>query len=192
MGLLPVAPCGPDELDSECPWLWQTAEALRDAALVGLAPYIPPVDSGCEDDFATYISMGQPVAEMRDGLSVNLVNVTMEPDSARQKARFSGCGDRFHPALQATWNIELWENGYPVVEKAGGGWVVPAPDLLTAVNQHVYTHGIAMYAALHAAQADNTLDLPANTSRVTVGQMVPLPPLGAAVGWRIGVVTVHG
>jgi hypothetical protein len=193
--LLPLPNCDlPEPPEDACPWLWETAQAILAAALVGLDPYIPVADSGeCEDPFSTYVSMSAPVAERYDALSVYLVRLGPDAQSKALKANLPGCGDGLFPNEQAEWVVELWENGYPTARKLDNDViVVPSPAELAAVNRWLYAHGNGVYQALTSAQAQGITGLPAVIDKVIIGDMVPLGPQGQAAGWRIPVTTVAG
>lgn len=181
--------CEIEPPDDPCPWLWETAEAIREAAWGLVEQALPAVGSGCEPPLTSYVAMGAPVAEMYDAVSVHLVSNAMTPDSARLKADVSSCGDGIYPRWLTTWRVELWLNGYPSVRQGEKGIYVPSPERLHAANQWLYALGNAMHRGLSDAQASGQIEVPNAIDRVTIGSLSPLPPQGQAVGWRVDVVT---
>jgi hypothetical protein len=191
--LLPFADCDdPDPPDHGCGWLFGVGSEILATALSGLVPFLPPED--CESRFDAFVTMGPPVAEFHyDGLSVNLITMGAEGRDAEREQRGTGCGPRPFPRLRAQWGIELWENCYPAMSRADDGRIeVPDPQTITAVTEHVYAHGIAIYNAVLVAIAEGTMDMPHQIDRVYAEPLQPLGPEGAAVGWRFRVNTVIG
>ena len=191
MPLLPFAACDVPAPQTDCEFLFDTGRLLLDIALAGLTPYLPP--SEADDTFDTYVSMGPPVAEFYDALSIHLVSFGAPP--ARRAPASSNTG--VWPVQVAEWDMRLWENVYPVPRSAGEGVIaVPPPAEYQAVNRHVYAHGTAIHNALTTAQVANTLGLPRWVDKVTIGALKPISSaLGesGAVGWKIEVATEgHG
>lgn len=192
MGLLPFSRCDPVELPVGCEFLVLIGEALLTAGLVGLAPYLPPTEGPCADPFSSYVSMGPPVAEFYDALSVHLVSYGQTPESTGRLNRIPDNPPGVYPMNQAVWRVSLWENQYPAVQVEGDEIIYfPTPEAIHAVNRHVYAHGIAAYDATQTAIYHGGIrdDLPAKVEKVTLGTMFPLGPQGMAVGWAWDVVT---
>lgn len=198
MPLLPNTRCGPPAPETSCDFLFDIGSDLIEAALVGLAPYLPEPDNACGDTFETYVSMGQPVAELYDALSVYLVSYGLTPESSGWQGRHSRDVLGVSPQFQAVWDMALLENCYPVAEKNAEGDIIylPTADALHDVNRYVYAHGIGAYDALSVAITQGTLPNPVGpTGRPRVekhqlGPMLPQGPQGAAVGWRWQITTV--
>lgn len=182
MALIPFDNCSNGDGPDDCSTLADVGQALAAAALIGLEPFIP--EGKCGDDFHTYLSMGQPVAEFCDGLAVWLVSF-----GPKSQPRVSDCAVGVWPVLRANWRIELWENCYPTVDGLGR---IPTPDELDYVNRHVYAHGSAAYNAVMAGWYDKTMLLPSSVTGVEINQLTPAGPQGGAVGWKFDVATDFG
>lgn len=196
MGLIPNTNCDVAELPPQgCDFLFQTGEAILLAALIGLGPYLPDPDGPCAEEFATYVSMGPPVAEFYDALSIYLVSYDQTAESKARMARVTDNPRHVLPVFIATWRMSLWENSYPAAEKTPDGELIsyPSPQQLHAVNASVYAHGIAAYDALavsiYAGSQTIREDMPRQIEKITVGGMRPLGPQGTAVGWGWDVTT---
>lgn len=185
MPLLPFSNCDVVPPEHGCGFLYEAAEALLAAGLVGLEPFIP--DGEC-DSFDAYVSMNAPNAEFYDALSIHLVSWGPTPEAQRRNDSMAGCVPLF-PTHVATWDMRLWENQYPAAQQIGDEIRVPPPDQLGAVNEHLYAHGIALHNALMAANVNGTLGLPYQFTKTAIGDLTPLGPQGLAAGWRITIVT---
>lgn len=186
MALIPFSPCSPPEPpETNCDWLAEAGNEILGAALDGLADFIP--SGSCDDTFDTYLSMGPPVAERYDALSVYLQRFGPTPQAVNERARAGDCPPAIFPSQQALWQVTLWENCWPAARTEGETIIVPAPERLDAVAQHVYAHGIGMYEAVVAAMVNNTWNMPEQVTLVTVGDMTPLGPQGLAAGWTFPV-----
>ncbi len=188
MPLLPFSACDPSPPEHNCGFLYDTAEALLAAAADGLDPFLPPADC---DTFDTYVSMNAPVAEFYDALSIHLVRYGAT-NSAANMGNLAACNPGVYPQQRADWTIRLWENQYPAAEETDEQIVVPSPDRLSAVNEWLYAHGIAIYNAVVAGAVAGSLGLPPQVSKVLVGDLTPLGPQGASAGWSFNVTTVIG
>ena len=182
MPLIPFDPCSGDAEPGDCMVLPDIGEAILALGLVGLEPFLPVGE--CGYDFHTYLSMGRPVAEFYDALSVHLTD--FGPD---QRTSISSCASGVWPTLIATWQVELWENCYPVVDDNG---IPPTADELNRVNRFVYAHGLAVYNALLAGWLNKTGIFPPAVGQIRFGPLQPLAPQGAAVGWKFTVITELG
>ena len=181
--------CSTEPPDDPCPWLWETAQAILDAAYDGAEAVVGPPGSGCVDPLDSYVSLSRPVAEHYDAVSVYLASLDMTPDSRRAKAELSGCGDRLHPRWSAAWVVSVWLNGYPVAREVEGRLTVPTPEALGLANQWVYAVGHAAYQEVSRRQVTGELEVPEAIDRVTLGPLTPLGPLGGAAGWSFQVVS---
>jgi hypothetical protein len=180
MALSPFGGCNPTPPPGDCGLLFDVGEAILGSAVLGLEPYLPT--EGCNETFDTYVSMGQPVAEFCDALSVNLVS--FGPSGT---LRLSECSTGVWPDLVAEWRVELWENCYPTLDDAGNP---PTFDALHQVNEHIYAHGLALYNASLAGWLNKTATYPPKVQNVTFGPLTPAGPQGGAVGWKFAVSTV--
>lgn len=191
--LLPFSPCGipPDLPETGCAWLAETGEVILAEALSGLLPFIPDDSGPCADTFDTYLIMGPPVAETYDALSVNLVSYGMSPQAKALWQKAGSCGQGY-PATAAEWNVVLWENCWPQPEVNGETVTVPSPEMLDAVSQWTYAHGMAIWNAVTLAVVSGSWELPRQITNVTVGDLTPLGPQGGAVGWKFAVTTTIG
>lgn len=186
MPLLPFSPCDIPAPETSCDFLFETAEALLEAAAEGLADYIPPAE--CGDTFETYVSMNPPQAEFYDALSIHLRSY-----GTRAPAPKSANGMTYSfPLQRAVWSIRLWENQYPGAERIGDELHVPSPDKLTKVNEHVYAHGMGLYNTFIAKVVNAQIPVPEQIGTITWGDLTPLGPEGVAVGWAFEVVTEVG
>ena len=183
MPLLPFATCGDIPTpDAGCSFLYDTGQAILAAALTGLEPFIPP--DSCGQSCDAFVSMGPPVAEFCDALSIHLLSY----GPTGQRVFPSECADGAYPQQVAKWQVQLWENCYPGATTEGG----PSVELLDHVNEHVYAHGIATYVAVVSGWADKSIVLPPQVTSLTFGDLTPLGPQGLAVGWKFDVAAVVG
>lgn len=188
MPLLPLANCGeitePDDTGYE--WLFETGAAIMAKAWFGLAPFVPPADSPCSPGLFSYISVDAPPAEFHgDILAVYATSIGPSAAAVNQQALL-GCLVNY-PQLQIEWTVDLWENGYPTIDREGQRVTVPDPDTLHNVNQWVYVHGLAAYNAVIQGTVDGSIDFPSVINNTVVGPLVPLTPEGGVVGWRFRV-----
>lgn len=182
MPLIPFDPCSGDAEPGDCMVLPDIGEAILALGLVGLEPFLPTDE--CGYDFHTYLSMGKPVAEFYDALSIHLADFGPDP-----RATINACASGLWPTLIATWQVELWENCYPVVDDNG---IPPTADELNRVNRFVYAHGLAVYNAVLAGWLNKTGIFPPAVDGIRFGPMQPLGPQGTAVGWKFTVTTELG
>lgn len=180
MPLLPFSSCDVPAPEGECDFLFVTAERLLAVAAAGLEPFLPP--SACGDTFDTYVSMNPPIAEWYDALSIHLVTYGNAP-SRSQAPEFGAW-----PPQQATWDMRLWENSYPVMHDNE----VPPPSLYTSVNAHVYAHGMAFREALLGAKMTDGLGLPSQITETLIGPLTPQRGEAGAVGWKVEIITRVG
>jgi hypothetical protein len=179
MPLLPIAECG--EVVGPppgCAELFDVAESILEAAWVALAPFIPADDSPCYPGVSTYVSLGRPPADMHDLLAVWLVQLGPTGRSTTAATR----GAPF-AAVEAIWQIDLWEDAYPTATSNGDQFIVPSPDLLHEVNRYLYAHAHAIYTGVLA----NLTELPCQTA--VPGVLTPLEPQGGSAGWTFRVTT---
>ena len=177
MPLIPFDPCSGDTEPDDCTVLPDIGEAILALGLVGLEPFLPVGE--CGYDFHTYLSMNKPVAEFYDALSIHLTD--FGPD---QRATINDCASGLWPVLIATWQVELWENCYPVVDMAALG---------AAIRERVTdAHGLAVYNAVLSGWLNKTGIFPPAVSGIRFGPLQPLGPQGAAVGWKFTVITELG
>lgn len=183
MPLLPFAQCSDVPEPTECSLLADTGEAILGAAVVGLEPFIPP--DGCGPPFTTLLSLGQPIAEFHDALSVWLVSFGPTP----QPPKNFGCGEGVWPTLRAEWRVELWENCYPTFTEQG---TIPTPDEIHAINRHAYAHGLGVYNAAMQGWINKTVPWPSRINSIEYGPLLPSPPQGGSFGWKFTVYTEFG
>lgn len=188
MPLLPFSACDPSQPEHDCGFLFDIAETLLAVAAAGLSPFLP--DGSC-DPFETYVSMGPPVAEFYDALTIHLVRYGPTVQAGRMDG-MAACNTGVYPQQEALWTLRLWENQYPAAEEQDDQIIVPAPERLHAVNEWLYAHGIAIYNAVVAAAAAGSLGLPPVVSKARIGDLTPLGPQGLAAGWGFNVTTVIG
>ena len=194
MPLLPFTDCTvPEPPPTECAWLAAAGNEILSAALDGLAPFIPPTSGPCADTFETYLTMGPPVAEFYDALSVHLETFGPTPSAVRAREATS-CPSGLFPQQQARWVVTLMENCWPPARREGETIHVPPPEDLNAAAEWSYAHGIAMYEAVVTAMVKNSWEMPTQVTSVVVGDLKPVgpQPQGLAVGWRFPVDTVIG
>lgn len=192
MGLLPLSPCAtPEPPDTNCAWLADAGAEVLAAALDGLLPFIPPTGGPCEDTFDTYLSMGPPVAEQYDALSIYLLRLGPTPTAATRMAANGSC-DGIYPKLQAQWEVQLWLNCWPQARRVEDHFVLPAPEKLSNAAEWMLAYGIATYNSTMLASIGDTWEMPAQITNVSIGDLTPLGPQGQAVGWKFPISMVVG
>lgn len=193
MPLLPQPGCNPPSRPEGCDWLYETAVEMLHWATMGLEPFQPTPDDGCER-FHSYVSMSPPAGEAMDGLSLHLVSFGPTSESTNQRNRVSGNPPGMPPVWEARWEFQLWESGYPQIDKSGEHWIYPDPKLLHEINRHVYAHGMAAYLKLSRGidriMTGQGMKLPPQVDKVLIQPLAPLGPSGGSTGWRWQTVTV--
>lgn len=171
--------------DDFTPWLLTSGEAVLAQAKLA-------VDTITEGDIAAYPSLGPPVAELCDRLTIHLV--TLGPNASSQKVmnETSGCAPGLSPILVGAWEVQLWRNCYPGLSVANGRITVPSLAALEQMSSGMYAQGQALYAGLVAGYTGGFPEMPACASKVLIGALAPLPPQGTAVGWRVPLTIEYG
>lgn len=185
MPLLPIADCSGVPAPDDCYSIWDDGHAILDVGVAALtAGRFLPEPGACGDPFTTLVAVGAPAQDFRDMLAV--WTPSHGPTQASQIELARAGSNAIPPVLQTQWNVELWENAYPVVEVTEGKFVVPDTADLDAINQWVYAHGQTVYEGVIRAIADGSIDIDPSR-RMRVGPMSPLGPLGGSVGWSFSV-----
>ena len=178
MPLIPQFGCDLPEPPTDCEWLFDIGEKIRQGAMDGLTPYLPAEGTPCAG-FESYVSLGEPPADACDILGVWLMGYGPSTRAARRMADQPGYST---PDYQSEWSVNLWEQCYPGPTEAGGVVELPDLELLHEVNRWVYQHGMAMYhGVLDAFKGDIC-------STVVPSSMRALMPQGGCGGWQFSVI----
>jgi hypothetical protein len=92
------------------------------------------------------------------------------------------------PAFLSTWELELIESGWVTFEDAGNEQVgIPDPGYIQMLALYSYSHAEQMFRRVANAIAVGDLGCRGNGCGATIGDLVPVDPLGHLVGWRLSV-----
>ncbi len=183
--MIPQVQCDvPDQLGG-C--LFPMGQAILDAVVAAIEPYDDPDTCGDCTGIEGLVSLGEPnipIEQVR-GAHVAVWLVGYQPTSTSQggfdRATIPGA---YPLTWQASWRIELREGCYPM--PVGEEQIqFPSPELLHAVNSHVYAHGEAAYKALFSDWYAGTLFDYAVDCRpeLRFGSLTPLAPQVWIGGW---------
>lgn len=189
MPLLPTPECGDLPAAEGCDFLWLTGQALLDAGMTGIDPYLGDEGSPCYADLASFVAIGSPPADFGDRFTVSLL--TYGPSAAAQARalRDASCSGRWDE-LEALWQVDLWAEGYPVVDMEGTRQLeIPAAAQLSAANQRLYVIGLAAYNEMMTEAISGDIGFPSVIDKARFGVMTPNGPQGGTAGWRWTVTT---
>lgn len=182
MPLIPTVECGgtTEPPEDACVALFDTGEAILEAAWSGLEKYAPQVGSPCFPGVERYVSLGAPPADTCDMLGVHLLRYDLAGGNTERTRAL----DRYAMQYVSEWSVDLWERCYPSPQEVDGRVLLPPLDLLHDINRHLYAHGIDMYNAVKTEFATPC-------ENVVMGPLTPFAPLGQCAGWTFRVSLTH-
>lgn len=184
---LPAASSPADLPESYCcDTLSSMADRIRTVALNGLCSCL---DGTCADrTFRSYVTVGRLVQDpLGDSLAVHLTNFAPSANSSNTSGNLLPVA-----VYQATFGVQLLENGWPMIEVDEMGQVIHVPDsdYVNIVARHSMAHGELMYRSLADAIQKREMFLSSQNPHIGMVQLSnlePIDPQGFIVGWRCSV-----
>lgn len=167
----------------ECGVLFQTAEAILSGAWRGLIG----IDSTLGIQIDTYVSLGVPPADCCNQLVIWMSSFGPTARAYANSQR-SASPDRVWPVCEASYTMQFWLGGYPIITAPGDNLRVPQPGALHQYNRRLYRYGLAMYDGVITDYVKGRLFVESTTCpKLTFGALTPLAPQGACAGWSFAI-----
>jgi len=160
------------------------AENILDISLSAVLGCL--MDVSCPlPEIVGYITVGTRVQDpVPDYLVVSLVSLSPSPGSSDRN-------QKMHiPIYRAEFQVRLLESGWPVPAGDDEAIEMPSPFEYSSASKYAYSHGEAMYRALHVALTNNDLNPYCEQGCFkAISQLLPIDPSGGTVGWETTVTT---
>lgn len=142
-------------------------------------------DAMCNEAPIKYVTFGQGDDGIRDALTVAILSAGPSPITQ------TGAGGVTIPLglYRCLFEVRLRESGWPMAFIDGNQIVPPDPERQHVATRHAFAHGEMMYRKINSMNYNRTLTptTVAPFSKATIGQLLPLQPLGGVVGFAFQV-----
>lgn len=167
-----------DHEPAQCVDLVDIAEHVLDECYRAVLPLLEPQADGTA--LRAYVTMGSAGDDgVTDALCVSFLGAALTGGSTAGNATLA------LPGVRASFQVMLRESGWPVVSVVDGRIAAPPTTAQAAAARHAFAHGEALYRHILRLNTRRQIAPMFTGSVATIGQLVPMPPQGGVVGWKV-------